>query len=60
MGLSEEYHAVMRQYEERFGEGVPMAMMPGSPAAVIELLRECLDEGSTDPIERQYPPGVYT
>ena len=58
MELSEEYHAVMRQFEERFGEGAPMMMMPGRPEAVIDLLRECLEEGSTEPIDRQFPPGV--
>ena len=40
MELSEEYHAVMRRYEERFGERAPMAMMPGSQEAIIDLLRE--------------------
>ena len=58
MEFRDEDFAVMRRYEERFGEDVPMAEMPGSPEAIVALLQECLDEGSTDPIDRLYPPGA--
>ena len=50
----------MAEFRERFGEDAPMAMMSGSEEAIIALLRGCIEEGSTDPIERRYPPGVET
>ena len=53
-------HAAMAEFRERFGEDAPMAMMSGSEEAIIALLRGCIEEGSTDPIERRYPPGVET
>ena len=58
--LTPEYHAAMDAYEERFGEEPPLAMMPFDPDAQIALVRECLEAGSTDPIERRFPPGTYT
>lgn len=59
MDPADEYHAAAERYRERFGEDLPTAMLPGSPAAAA-LLRECIKAGSTDPIEAAFPPGTYT
>ena len=34
--------------------------MPGSPEAIAALLQQCLDEDSTDPIDRLLPPGAFS
>ena len=60
MTFSDETRALMRQYEEMFGERVPMMMMPGSDEAIAALLRECIEARSMEPIDRRYPPGTLT
>ena len=58
--LSDDTRALMRRYEEVFGERVPMMMMPTSDEAIAALLRECIEARSTEPIMRPYPPGTFT
>ena len=59
MELSEEVRDLIRRYEERFGEQVPFGMMlPPSEDVCVPILRQCLEEGSTEPIDRRFPPGV--
>ena len=61
MEFSDEALAVIRQYEERFGEEVPFGMMlPAIEEVCVPILRQCLEEGSTDPILRRLPPGART
>ena len=57
--FSAEALAVMDRYEEKFGEAVPFGLMLVPIEEIfLPILRQCLDEGSTDPIGRQFPPGV--
>ena len=56
----EEYVAAAIRYEERFGEEPPRSMLPWDDAAAAALLRECVEAGSTDPIESRFPPGTHT
>lgn len=59
MEFSDEALGVMRQYEERFGERVPFGMLlPPIEEVYVPILRQCLKEGSTDPILRRLPPGA--
>ena len=59
MEFSDEALDVMRRYEERFGERVPFGLMlEPIEKLCVPILRQCLEEGSTDPILRQIPPGA--
>ena len=60
MTLNDETLDLMRQYEEMFGEDVPMMMMPYGDEAIATLLRECIEARSSEPIDRRYPPGTFT
>ena len=59
MTLNDETLDLMRQYEETFGENVPMMMMPYGDEAIAALLRECIEARSSEPIMRRYPPDVF-
>ena len=59
MEFSDEALEVIRQYEERFSEEVPFGLMlEPIEELCVPILRQCLEEGTLDPIDRQFPAGA--
>ena len=53
VSINEELLLLSEEYYQRFGENIPMRMIPQSISCndLCERIRVCLEEGSTDSLE---------